>query len=168
MFLNCGQHLRSCWGAFVKAEISLLIGNDCPQLLEPKEVRTTTPGGPTAVRTVLGWVIDGPLLRKGNQGATSNYIEKNNQQLSEQFEKYCNQEFNDSAYKSSLSMSKNDEKAMEIMTSTIRLVDGHYEMALPWKVYPPHLSNNRSMAEHRLNLLKNRLINQRPFETFKV
>jgi hypothetical protein len=34
---------------------------------------------------------------------------------------------------------------------------GHYEMALPWKNYPPCLQNNKSLAQHRLNLLKRKL-----------
>jgi len=38
------------------------------------------------------------------------------------------------------------------------LKDGHYQIALPWKQYPPFLPYNRFMAEHRLQTLKNRLL----------
>ena len=44
-------------------------------------------------------------------------------------------------------MSLNDQKALNIMEETVKLEDGHYEMALPWKFYPPRLQNNRTLAE---------------------
>jgi hypothetical protein len=54
-------------------------------------------------------------------------------------------------------MSQNDKKALKIMEDSIKLVDGHYVIALPWKNYPPQLQNNQSLAEQRLNSLKRRL-----------
>ena len=54
-------------------------------------------------------------------------------------------------------MSQNDRKALEIMESTATKRNGHYEIALPWKNYPPCLLNNKSVAVHRLQLLKRRL-----------
>ena len=67
-------------------------------------------------------------------------------------------EFNDVTYESKVSMSKNDVKALEIMKQSARLVSGHYEIRLPWKDYPPPLSNNRVQAEQRLSSLKKRLL----------
>ena len=54
-------------------------------------------------------------------------------------------------------MSLNDRRALDIMEETLQLKNGHYEIALPWKTYPPNLVNNRSVAERRLSLLKKRL-----------
>ena len=34
----------------------------------------------------------------------------------------------------------------------------HYEIALPWKVFPPDLPNNKIVAKHNLGLLKKRLL----------
>ena len=45
-------------------KVNLLIGNDVPIALEPKQVRESQKGGPYAVKTVLGWTISGPLGRK--------------------------------------------------------------------------------------------------------
>ncbi|XP_067036266.1 uncharacterized protein [Acropora muricata] len=39
-----------------------------------------------------------------------------------------------------------------------RLLDGHYEIAIPWKFHPPGLPNNRPLAEHHLRLLRRRLV----------
>ena len=66
-------------------------------------------------------------------------------------------EFNDSAFSSKTSMSQEDHRALDVMNKSIKLEQGHYEMALPWRQQPPELPNNKSLAEHRLKLLKRRL-----------
>lgn len=45
----------------IKANVDLLIGTNAPKLLEPWEVINSQGNGPYAVRTVLGWVVNGPL-----------------------------------------------------------------------------------------------------------
>ena len=40
----------------------------------------------------------------------------------------------------------------------MKKVNGHFQVALPWKSYPPSLPNNREMAERRCQLLKRRLL----------
>ncbi|KAL0195042.1 hypothetical protein M9458_008614, partial [Cirrhinus mrigala] len=45
----------------------LLIGSDCPHLITPIEpVRLGPPGGPAAVRTRLGWTLQGPAQELSN------------------------------------------------------------------------------------------------------
>ena len=39
----------------------------------------------------------------------------------------------------------------------MQMVDGHYQLSLPWKYEIPSLPNNRAMAVKRLDLLKRRL-----------
>ncbi len=78
-------------------------------------------------------------------------------QLNQQFKIFCNLEFNDSKLDSKASMSQNDRKALDIMQNTAKLTKGHYEIALPWKNYPSCLANNKSLAQHRLKLLRRRL-----------
>ena len=43
------------------------------------------------------------------------------------------------------------------METTLKLSNGHYQNGLPWKNQPPHLENNSSQAEIRLQMLKKRL-----------
>lgn len=45
-----------------------------------------------------------------------------------------------------------------MMEESAELRDDHYEIALPWRVFPPDLLNNKLVAEYRLSLLKKRLI----------
>ena len=42
-------------------EVSLLIGQDVPDALKPLEVRDGGDGQPYAVRTALGWIVNGPM-----------------------------------------------------------------------------------------------------------
>jgi len=55
-------------------------------------------------------------------------------------------------------MSVEDKEALAIMEQSVKLEDGHYQIALPWKQYPSFLPYNRFMAERRLQTLKNRLL----------
>ena len=43
------------------------------------------------------------------------------------------------------------------MEESIELNNNHYQLAMPWKQSTPHLENDRPLAEHWLNLLKERL-----------
>ena len=152
-------YLRDIVIPHIDAEIGLLIGSDVPEILQPYEVRLSENGGPYASRTLLGWVLNGPLGREeDSSNPIVNYIQTDRTgSLNEQFEKFCNMEFNDATYETKASMSQNDKKALGIMEQTAKLVNGHYEIGLPWKNNPPHLSNNRLQAEQRLRSLKRRL-----------
>ena len=140
----------------IDAEIDLLIGNDVPEVLQPKEVKESRDGGPYAVRTLFGWAINGPLGRMSTSTRTSNRIQSSSE-LNVQFGKFCEMEFNDSQFSIEKTMSQEDRKALSMMEQSVRLRDGHYEVALPWKVFPPDLPNNKMQAEQRLQLLKKRL-----------
>ena len=64
-------------------------------------------------------------------------------------------EFNDSQSSIEKTMS---QEALSMMEQSVKLRDGHqYEVALPWKVFSPDLSNNKMQAKQRLQLLKKRL-----------
>ena len=144
----------------IDAEIGLLIGSDVPEALQPKEIRPSENGGPFATRTVLGWVLNGPLGRAATtQVSAANFVQ-GSKTLDELFHDFCNLEFSDTFYESKTSMSLNDLKALNIMEETVKLENGHYEMALPWKLYPPRLQNNRTLAERRLLQLKRRLLRE--------
>ncbi|XP_068716993.1 uncharacterized protein [Montipora capricornis] len=141
----------------IDAPIGLLIGNDVPKALEPKQVIASNDKGPYAVKTIFGWTLNGPLDRKGNSRCTANFI-KADEELSQQFTRFCNQEFSDSAYDKDAAPSKEDSHAISIMQQSVKLKSGHYEVALPWRNTPPNLLNNRPLAEHRLKLLRRRLL----------
>lgn len=150
-------HLTGISIPHIDAEIGLLIGSDAPEILQPREVRRSENGGPFATRTLLGWVLKGPLGREDGEIPTANFLHADNN-IDQRFEQFCNMEFNDVTYESKMSMSQNDMKALRIMEQSARLIDGHYEIKLPWKHYLSPLSNNRVQAEQRLSSLKTRLL----------
>ena len=137
----------------IEAEISLLIGSDVPQSLQPHEIRKSENGGPFATKTVLGWILNGPLGRDTPKSPTVNFSIQVSKTLEEQFHDFANQEFNDSNLNSKASMSLNDRRVLDTMKETVQLKDSHYEIALPRKTYPSNLVNNRSVAECRQSLL---------------
>ena len=53
-------HLSGIYIPKVEAQVGLLIGNDNPKALEPRKIKQSKRKGPFAVRTVFGWVINGP------------------------------------------------------------------------------------------------------------
>ena len=55
-------------------------------------------------------------------------------------------------------MSLEDKKALRTMEQSVKLQDGHYQVALPWTEIPPFLPYNRPLAERRLRMLKRRFL----------
>lgn len=45
----------------MNTQVGLLIGNDNTRALEPIEIRQSRGEGPSAVWTVFGWTVNGPL-----------------------------------------------------------------------------------------------------------
>lgn len=50
----------------ITAHADLLVGTNAPKILEPWEVVNSCENGPYAIRTVLGWVINGPLTENSS------------------------------------------------------------------------------------------------------
>jgi len=44
-------------------------------------------------------------------------------------------------------MSKEDRYALQVMQESEALVNGHYQVALPWKPKAPQLTDNREQAQ---------------------
>ena len=47
-----------------------------------------------------------------------------------------------------------DKRARSIMEGSVKIVDGHYKMDLPWRPSKPYLPHNKVLAEARLRILK--------------
>ena len=55
-------------------------------------------------------------------------------------------------------MLKEDILSLTTIKESICLKDGHYEIAFPLSDDAPRLPSNRTLAEHRLKLLRKRLL----------
>ena len=65
--------------------VTILIGQDAPAVLMPLEVRYGNEGEPYAVRTSLGWTINGPVGRRTTEKAFSNFVQGNLESQVERF-----------------------------------------------------------------------------------
>ena len=154
--IDKSSHLGDVKLQSIDAPVSLLIGNDAPRALKPIEVRRCNGKGPYAVKTMLGWTVNGPLGRNGSSSCCIYFI-RSDPELDNQFKKFCDMEFSDAGIESKLEMSVEDSRALGIMEGWAQLKNGHYEI-LPWMNMPVYLPNNRPLAEHRLNYLRRRLV----------
>jgi len=139
-------------------EVTLLIGNDTPEVFWVLEERRGQRKQPYAVRSLLGWTVVGPMTEyTGRHCLNTHFINRENE-LNEQVEKFWKTDFGDPIFSTKESMSTEDKKALSIMEETIVLVKDHYQIALPWRYGKPCVTNNRQMAEKRLSSLKRRLL----------
>ncbi|XP_050978835.1 uncharacterized protein LOC127173179 [Labeo rohita] len=147
----------------VDADVDLLIGTDSPKVLEPWELINSQCGGPYAVRTRVGWVINGPLcagdpggagVKSGCTVVTANHVSV--EHLENMLMQQYNHDFTERTYDEQLEMSREDIKFMNIVKDTTVLNNEHYCIDLPFRVEDPVLPNNRCVALQRLQSLKRR------------
>jgi len=138
--------------------VDLLIGQDCPEALVPLEVRKgdESSTAPYAVRTVLGWTIQGPV-RKSSQSVASVYFVRTDDELHQKLEKFWRLDYDEELISDEKGMSVEDRRAISVMEETISKVGEHYELAIPFKQRPVNLPNNRFLVEERLRSLGRRL-----------
>ena len=122
-------------------EAELLIGSDVPKALEPQEFKRSYDGFPYAVRTLPGWTSNGPFGRRNSSRYTANRIQSH-ARLDSQFERFFEMDFNDSQFIVNKGKSQDDKRALTVMEESAELRDGHYQIAIPWKILPPYLPNN--------------------------
>ena len=141
--VNMYPNLKGILLPKIDACIGLLIGNDVPKALEPKEIRECTEQGPFAIWTMFGWMINSPLERKGNYLHTANFIRADDE-LSQQFAKFCSLKFSNYIY--------DNDHALSIMEQSVTLKEGHCKVPLPWRNTLPYFLHNQPLVEHRLKL----------------
>jgi len=139
-------------------EAELLIGQDCSEVLQPLEMRRDEENlrAPYAVRTALGWTVQGPLGVSDNQTAVVNFV-KTDLELQRSVEKFWKLDSLETAIDDTKGMSIEDRRALAEMEDSVSLVDGHYELAIPFKHRPVTLPNNRPLAAKRLQSLGRKL-----------
>ena len=154
-------------------EVGILIGANCPRALEPLETIPSQGSGPYAFRSVLGWCVTGPIINKvpstSEQRCNFVSIANNNirfvmqdeikeQGLGEMMLKMFQQDFSENnEVGESENLSINDKKFLRIMDENVKLIDGHYQLPLPFKEQIMDVPNNKSLAIKRVFSLKKKL-----------
>ena len=157
-------------------EVRVLIGSDVPEAFWVLEERRGKRREPYAVRSPLGWAVMGPTqtVEDEKDNFNENFIRvgdtpAGDDALLQQVKCFWETDFGGSISDHKTAMSVQDKKALQILEASAELVDGHYQVGLPWKHNPPFLPNNRSLALRRLSCLKRRFQkDQELFEKYKT
>ncbi|PFX11376.1 hypothetical protein AWC38_SpisGene24930, partial [Stylophora pistillata] len=149
-------------------EVSVLIGSDVPEAHWVCDQRRGRRGQPYAVCTPLGWTLMGPLSSCDRDCFSVNVVRHDDETLHQQMESMFRSGFNESMISSKVAMSVEDKRALSQMENSVKLVNGHYQLGLPWKCKLVNLPNNREYALGRLRYLQKRFQRHpRLFEQYK-
>ena len=140
-------------------KVSILIGSDRPDIIDNNsEIRRGTRGQPYAVNTPLGWTVYGPMGEPSSDGVYVNFIRSEHEEtLSMQLERMYNTEFGDTLTDIEQSLSVEDQRAKHIMDKSAVLVNGHYQIKLPFRDSSVHFPDSLPTAKKRLNWLKKKM-----------
>ena len=142
----------------VNGEVHILIGQDHAEGLLPLEVRKGNTGEPFAVRTVLGWSVNGPLRSVNNVGkqVVTNFVmtDQSYGSISD-----------DMVPHDKLGLSVEDRKVLKLWDEQSKLVNGHYQVPIPIKVCD--VQSNLVVAQSRLESLKRNLDKKGWYDKYK-
>jgi hypothetical protein len=142
-----------------KGKVTMLIGLDHPEVVEQQAgVRRGERNAPIAIKTPFGWTVCGKMRGSNrDSNARVNFATTDfERRVSQQLDHLYNADFKGSLIEEE-ALSIDDLKAKEIMDSSVKLVNGHYQISLPFKKVPPPLPDNLEVVKKRLNSLKWRL-----------
>ena len=107
----------------------------------------------------------GPLNSCANNCFSVNFARHDDAVLHQQMERMFRNDFNEPLVASKTAMSVEDRRALAQMEGSVKIVNGHYQLGLPWRQKSVRLPNNREFAMTRLNHLKKRF--QRDLHLFE-
>lgn len=142
--------------------VELLIGQDSPASLMPLEVRSGRAGEPFAVRTKLGWSINGPLGSSGSTAITfGTYVEEvrdgiTDTNLEEQVKRFWVIDM-PAEGENEKGKSVEDQQVINLWSDDGRKDGRHFQFPIPFRHTEPDLPNNWCMASKRLASLRCRL-----------
>lgn len=163
-------HLRHVFLPVIDSEIELLIGSNVPKALEPLEVIQSVDDGPYAVKTILGWTVNGPL---GGDRSCEMVCEQPQVcvnrisvvRLDELWKQQFKIDFPESDQEEQQGLSREDCQFMDLVTKSAKKVGGHFEIGLPFRNKEIKMPNNRRMAEQRALNLRRRFNKDASFHT---
>ena len=148
----------------IDADIGLLIGTNAPKVMEPQQVINSQGEGPYAVKTLLGWVVNGPLRGGGLKAKNTVSVNRISVvDLHDLLITQYNTDFVEKSYEDKKEMSIEDKQFLKIVEDSATMVDGHYSFKLPFRSHDVSLPNNRQVAEQRLLSLKRKFLKNASF-----
>ena len=113
-------------------EVTLLIGQDCPEALMPLTVVPGSKGEPYAIRSILGWTVSGPVSSNtGRDSYASHYI-SSGELLQDKVDRFWKLE-SSGIYDQEKGTSIEDKQVMALWDEKVKFTDGHYVLPIPFK-----------------------------------
>ena len=139
----------------IEADIGLLIGNNVPKALEPWIIINSQGNGPYAIKTSLGWTVNGPLRQGTEKAVMANRISL--VKLEELLQQQMKYDFPERQQEERLEMSQEDLAFLKKVSKSVTLHEGHYVIGLPLRDDEVKFPNNRCLAEQRAIGLRRKL-----------
>ncbi|KAJ8369700.1 hypothetical protein SKAU_G00097280 [Synaphobranchus kaupii] len=137
----------------IEAEVGLLIGTNVPKAIEPWQVISSVGEGPYAVRTMLGWTVNGPIKEDGGVTARGERIHLTANRISVvQLDELWKQQFKfdfPECHQDELEMSREDRQFIDLVSQSTKLEQGHYSICFPLRNGNVNMPNNRKVVEQR-------------------
>ena len=160
--------------------LGLIIGANCPRILEPQEVIPGVESGPYASRSILGWRVIGPISVAASSSTKcfrigvripvvdtvstdiaghhiTTSLPIRDQIISKDLQTMYNADFPEERTEER-SLSVEDTRFIELMRSSVAKVDGHYQLPLPFRDPDIEVPNNRTQAFRRLESTRRRML----------
>ena len=151
-------HLRDVPIATMDEPVCLLIGSDTPEAFRCLEERRGGRKEPIAIKTPLGWTVQGPT---GNQPVQTNETQVNfitNEELDKRITALWKTDFPDSMTSNKVAPSIEDKRVLDHLEKTRKTSEGRYMFAMPWNIDVSSVDSNYKVAEKRAELLRRKLI----------
>ena len=85
------------------------------------------------MNTLFGWTVYGPMGGLDSDGVHVNFVRNDHEEmLTKQLEHFYNAEFGDTPADVEQCLSFEDRRAKQIMDESVVLVNGHYQLKLPF------------------------------------
>ena len=146
----------------LNSDVGILIGNNVPKATEPWEVTNSVGNGPYAVRTILGWAINGPLRNVAASGHIPSVSVHRIQQtsgLEKQVERFFSLDYSErQVFSGGKCHSVEDKQFLEMVGQQSVLRHGRYEICLPLRDSSVPLPNNRPLELQRMKGLQKKFL----------
>ena len=132
-----------------------------PDAWTPLELRTDPLSNLHAARSILRWIVCNAIRNNPscdisvNRAAVMAILEAEElQQLSQIYQKSVTLGFPEKLTDEKKEYSIEDQRYLKKMESSVRLVNGRYEMCLPFRIDDIKITNNNMQAVHKLTSLQ--------------
>lgn len=131
-------------------KVTILIDSDRPDLIAKQlKSREGDQGEPIAVKTPLGWTVRRPMGGSAEDQVHVNFTRTGQDSLNAQLECMYNEQFTETSTDVEEGMSVEDRRAQELMDRSATLVDGHYQLKIPFRRDSLNLPDSLPTAERR-------------------